>query len=525
MTTTPAIMTTNATGVTNGLISPAAQSQAGAGGLTGFMNLLMQNTVQNVVQNAGQNPLGQMGQNVQAGGELAEKIAALLQQNGGKIDLSLLQQLMPDDQAAALLQKINAQQAADASFIPTLLGGAAVPGLNSDLTNQAAQATQEAAPEAMADAADPLLQDLAAQLNALEPGAPLPADAAAAEAVDAGAITTGEIMADDAMAATVLTMLSQENATPADKHVSPLAPPAASRTDAQRTPTAGDMNPQNTGIAPQTASGEPVDGSARGISAKADAAAKSAPIVVNTPAAASLTAQAAQAQNAPAPAPNGMFTGMLGTSLGALNSLLGGGFADGGFSDQGFGEQGQWQGSTGYDGAGDALQAAGTGGTGSTANTSFTNYISAAARATAPTAQMIGLQMSRNAAAKIDTFTMQLDPADLGRLEVQMNFGRDGTVSAKLIADKPETLTMLQRDSAQLERILQQSGLEVADGALSFDLREQNQQSLYEGARDGQDNPYAGRGDRAHQADATLTAQVAIEAAGYISQSGVNITV
>lgn len=235
--------------------------------------------------------------------------------------------------------------------------------------------------------------------------------------------------------------------------------------------------------------------------------------------AAAQTAQAAQtgAAKSELPAHLSMVNSLLGANLGSDSSSTG---FDGG--DQGFGQQNSF-GQT-------AASAYGTGDTtalkaGQANQTPFINYMSQA-RGASPTTQMVGVQMTRNANSQIDSFTMQLDPADLGRLEVRMNFGKDGKMSAQLIADKPETLHMLQRDQAHLERILQQSGLDMGDGALSFDLRGGNQQSLYEGggSNRGNDGFYAGRGDNALN-DNTMTAQIAVQSAGYISQSGVNIMV
>lgn len=491
MTSPSTITAMQTSGVTNGQKSPAAQVSLGQNGLMGFIGMLMQNPLMS--------PMG-MANNAQSAGDLAAKITALMDQNGGKLDLAALQQLLPPQMAAVLGQQLQTQ---NTDINPTLLADGQIIGatLNSDLSGNAAGTLQDAA----------LMEDLAAQLNALEPGA-IPLTDTTAETM---------VTSDDDMMATLLAL---QGKTPAPA-LSPLAQQAASRTDALRTSTPADAMPQNTGLTPGASSGEPVAGDARGISPSAsDAMLKSAPIIVNTPAA-TLTAQAALPQQAPAQQQPGLFNGMLGSSLGALNTLLGGGFGSDSFgSDQGFSGQGYSDGAAGYDGS--TLDAAGLK-TASSNGASFTNYIAAAtARGnSAATTQMIGLQMSRNAASKIDTFTMQLEPADLGRLEVQMNFGKDGAVSAKLIADKPETLSLLQRDSAQLERILQQSGLEVADGALSFDLRDQSQQSLYEGQGHDREDFYAGRGDQAHKQDATMIAQVAIEAAGYVSQSGVNIMV
>ncbi|MEZ0261941.1 MAG: flagellar hook-length control protein FliK [Alphaproteobacteria bacterium] len=152
----------------------------------------------------------------------------------------------------------------------------------------------------------------------------------------------------------------------------------------------------------------------------------------------------------------------------------------------------------------------------------FTNYMTPSSSTNATT-QMVALQIQRNAAAKTETFTMQLDPMNLGRLEIKMKFTRDGAVKAHLIAEKPETLSMLQKDQPQIQRLLQQAGLEVEDNALSFDLRQQSHD------QNNTKESYNGAG-KSHGASAaagveTAAVKIAVEAMGYISQSGVNIVV
>lgn len=506
-------------GVTNAqktaATGPGRQDKGASNDVMGFIAALLQ---QGQAQNAQQAPTDGKSDDQAA---LLEKISALLKQNGGKLDLKSLQALLPADQAQALADKLAAlqKQQADA-FMPTLMGDKPASGLTSDLSGALAPTAQQDS-----DAQnDDMLTQLAAQLNALQPG-----DADAAQDADAQMAQAAQSAQRDAQAA----LLALQAAKP-EQTASPLAQQAATaQAAALRASTSKpDAGAQAPAKAADAASGVPDDGSARGItlsaadnstanggkgSVSADLARAQAPA---TQQAAAQTAQAAQAGAAKAelPAHLSMVNSLLGANLGS-DSGSSAGF-DGG--DQGFGQQNTF-GQT-------AANAYGTGDTtalkaGQANQTPFINYMSQA-RGASPTTQMVGVQMTRNANSQIDSFTMQLDPADLGRLEVRMNFGKDGKMSAQLIADKPETLHMLQRDQAHLERILQQSGLDMGDGALSFDLRGGNQQSLYEGggSNRGNDGFYAGRGDNALN-DNTMTAQIAVQSAGYISQSGVNIMV
>lgn len=88
-----------------------------------------------------------------------------------------------------------------------------------------------------------------------------------------------------------------------------------------------------------------------------------------------------------------------------------------------------------------------------------------------PATHMVAAILHRNATnGENKTLTLQLDPPDLGRVEVRMHFSRDRTLKASIIAEKPETHMMLQRDAHVLERALQDAGLENDGTSLSFEL-------------------------------------------------------
>lgn len=142
-----------------------------------------------------------------------------------------------------------------------------------------------------------------------------------------------------------------------------------------------------------------------------------------------------------------------------------------------------------------------------------------------PTTQMVGMQLTRNATAKVETMTIQLDPADLGRLEIQMKFDKDGGLKTHLLVDKPETLAMLQRDASHLERVLQQAGFDTDKSNLSFDLREQAQDNASGDANENQQN--GTQGELADNADdvQTMSALLALQETGYATATGVNILV
>ena len=95
------------------------------------------------------------------------------------------------------------------------------------------------------------------------------------------------------------------------------------------------------------------------------------------------------------------------------------------------------------------------------------------ATAAHPAVQMVAVNIQKAASnGENKTLMLQLDPPELGRVQVKMEFGADKTLKAVVMAEKPETFMMLQRDAQTLERALQEAGLDT-DGGLSFELAEQ----------------------------------------------------
>ena len=82
----------------------------------------------------------------------------------------------------------------------------------------------------------------------------------------------------------------------------------------------------------------------------------------------------------------------------------------------------------------------------------------------------------------IDHMTLQLEPADLGRVEVRMEIGNDGRTQLSFLADKPDTLDALARDARSLERALHEAGVKADAGSMQFNLRQQPQPQFGEAA-------------------------------------------
>lgn len=96
------------------------------------------------------------------------------------------------------------------------------------------------------------------------------------------------------------------------------------------------------------------------------------------------------------------------------------------------------------------------------------------AGASHPTTETIAAMIRKNASnGEKSEITIELDPPELGRLKVRLEFGSDNSVKAHLSVEKPETYMMLQRDSHVLEKALQDAGLDTSSDSLNFELSDQ----------------------------------------------------
>jgi flagellar hook-length control protein FliK len=87
-------------------------------------------------------------------------------------------------------------------------------------------------------------------------------------------------------------------------------------------------------------------------------------------------------------------------------------------------------------------------------------------------AEQIAVNIQKAFGEGADKISIKLNPAHLGRVEVKMEIGMDGKLSAVILAEKPETLDMLQKDVKGLERALQAAGLDTDSDSLNFGLKQ-----------------------------------------------------
>jgi flagellar hook-length control protein FliK len=95
-----------------------------------------------------------------------------------------------------------------------------------------------------------------------------------------------------------------------------------------------------------------------------------------------------------------------------------------------------------------------------------------------------------------EALTIALDPVELGRVEVSIGQGREAG-QVRIVAERPETLALLQRDQRELDRALNQAGLGDMARSMSFSLasdqgRQQHHGTAHQGGQ-GFLNAMAGR--------------------------------
>ncbi|MEX0841190.1 MAG: flagellar hook-length control protein FliK [Xanthobacteraceae bacterium] len=85
----------------------------------------------------------------------------------------------------------------------------------------------------------------------------------------------------------------------------------------------------------------------------------------------------------------------------------------------------------------------------------------------------LAVEIAARAQAGKHHFQIRLDPPELGRIDVRLDVDREGNVTSRLVVERAETLDLLRRDAANLERAFQQAGLKTSDNGLQFSLRDQ----------------------------------------------------
>ena len=150
-----------------------------------------------------------------------------------------------------------------------------------------------------------------------------------------------------------------------------------------------------------------------------------------------------------------------------------------------------------------ALTAAGT--AASSTSASAAAHAAQAPRASVPTTPgaQVAILITRAVQDGVHRVSLRLHPAELGRVNVELEIAADGRVQAMVTAEKQDTLDMLQRDSRLLEKALQDAGLKTSSDSLTFNLRGEQRDGAHETAEAEADASGSADEADAELADAT----------------------
>ena len=127
-------------------------------------------------------------------------------------------------------------------------------------------------------------------------------------------------------------------------------------------------------------------------------------------------------------------------------------------------------------------------------------------------AEQIKVNITQSAIKGVDKIEIQLKPAELGKIEIKMQIGRDGQLHAHITAANAETLEILQKDIGSLKDIFAGVGYQTDDNSFSF-------------ARQGEENNEREKMREFIGEVITHDVEEEMAANDYISADGVNIRV
>jgi hypothetical protein len=140
--------------------------------------------------------------------------------------------------------------------------------------------------------------------------------------------------------------------------------------------------------------------------------------------------------------------------------------------------------------------------------------------------EQVILQINHGVKDGDDQMSIQLHPAELGKINVKLDISSDGQVRGTVVADNPSTLSMLHKDVRSLERALQEAGLRANPGSLQFSLSGQSGNSSGQTAANADSNGAPRNINTDDTSSATaLDIPVAADETYYITPGRVNFKV
>ena len=89
--------------------------------------------------------------------------------------------------------------------------------------------------------------------------------------------------------------------------------------------------------------------------------------------------------------------------------------------------------------------------------------------------EQIKVNITKSAIKGIDTVEIQLQPEDLGKIQIKMHIAKDGKLQADIITSRAETLDILQKEVSNLSEAFNEAGYDTDTKSFNFSFQKENQ--------------------------------------------------
>ncbi len=138
-----------------------------------------------------------------------------------------------------------------------------------------------------------------------------------------------------------------------------------------------------------------------------------------------------------------------------------------------------------------------------------------AVRGSPETVATLAAQIIKKLEGQSTRFDVELNPAGLGKVDVRIDIGAHGRISAAMMFDNPAAAADLRARASELQRMLEQAGFDMS-GGISFDVagdRGQQQRQAWQDPHDNSGQAFRGQAFRAALDTAGNATDAAIEGA------------
>lgn len=91
--------------------------------------------------------------------------------------------------------------------------------------------------------------------------------------------------------------------------------------------------------------------------------------------------------------------------------------------------------------------------------------------------EQVKVNITKSAVKGVDKIDIHLKPEDLGQIEIKMQLSKNGKLQAEIVASRPETMEMLQKEAQSLQKAFNDAGFQTDDNSFSFTYRDDSQQA------------------------------------------------